>query len=95
MARITLQLFIIGNSLISRRAIKNIKTICSMGKLRGRCELEVIDLLEDQERAEQENILATPLLIRKAPLPQRRIIGDLSNKKKVLTTLDLPSGVYE
>lgn len=48
------------------------------------CEVEVIDVLEFPERAEEDRILATPTLIRESPLPRRRITGDLSDATRVL-----------
>ncbi len=95
MSKIKLKLFIIGNSPISKRAIRNLNAICSTEGLDGHCDIEVIDLLEHQDLAEIERIFATPLLIRKEPLPQRRIIGDLSNQQKVLATLELPGNEDE
>lgn len=86
-----LQLYIIGNSPVSKRAIRNLENICSMELLQGHCDTEVIDLLEHQDVAEVEKILATPLLIRKDPKPQLRIIGDLTNREKVLSTLEMTS----
>lgn len=89
--KIKLKLFVIGgNTPISKRAIRNLNAICATQELQGRCDVEVIDLVNCQDMAELEKILATPLLIRKEPLPQRRIVGDLSNMQKVITTLELP-----
>lgn len=90
MTKIKLSLFVIGNSPLSKCAIRNLNKICSAKELHGRCDIEVIDLIEHQGLAEVEKILATPILIRKSPLPERRIIGDLSNTKKILATLELP-----
>ncbi|QDP73267.1 circadian clock protein KaiB [Legionella israelensis] len=95
MSKIKLKLYVIGNGLVSKRAIRNFKALCSTAGLKGCCDMEVIDLMEHQDLAEKERILATPLLIRKEPLPQRRIIGDLSNRQKVLSTLELPDEEHE
>lgn len=95
MSKVELKLYVIGNSLLSRRAIRNLKALCSSAELEGLCDMEVIDLIEHQDLAEKERILAAPLLIRKKPLPQRRIIGDLSNQQKVLTILELPGYEHE
>ncbi len=85
-----LKLYIVGHGSISKRAIKNLKAICELPELEGLCDIEVIDLSKDYNLAEKEKILATPVLIRKEPLPQKRIIGDLSNYQKVLEILEEP-----
>jgi circadian clock protein KaiB len=58
-------------------------------ELRGEYELSVIDVLENPQLAEDDKILATPTLIKKLPPPMRRLIGDLSEKEKVLIGMDL------
>ncbi len=83
-----LRLYITGATVRSVDAIKNIKKICEE-YLEGRYELEVIDLYQKPYLAKDEQIIAAPTLIKKLPLPFRRIIGDLSNKEKVLLGLDL------
>jgi circadian clock protein KaiB len=57
--------------------------------LDGRYELEIVDVLENPQRAEDERILATPTLIKQLPPPLRRVIGDLSDKDKVLLGLEV------
>ena len=69
-------------------AFKNLKTICDV-ELKGKIEIEVIDLLKHPELGREENILALPTLVRKLPMPVRKIIGDLSDKERVLIGLDL------
>jgi circadian clock protein KaiB len=83
-----LRLFITGATSRSVLAIKNLKKICEE-YLNGRYELEVIDLYQNPGLAQEEQIIAAPTLIKKLPLPFRRIIGDMSNKEKVLLGLDL------
>jgi circadian clock protein KaiB len=83
-----LRLFVTGSTPQSIRAISNIKLICEEN-LKGRYDLEVIDLYQQPEKARTEQIIAAPTLIRKLPLPLRRIIGDMSNSEKVLAGLDL------
>lgn len=83
-----LKLYVTGQTPNSLRAIKNLESILA-NELKGMYELEVIDVLKNPHLAEQEKILATPTLSRVLPLPIRRIIGDLSNKEKVLLGLDL------
>jgi circadian clock protein KaiB len=82
-----LRLFITGTSPRSAVAIANLRRICDQ-ELPGQYELEVIDVLEFPDRAEDEKILATPTLIKSLPLPLRRVIGDLSNTEKVLLGLE-------
>ena len=84
----TLRLYVIGTSPQSVRAINNIKNICEE-HLQGRYELDVIDLHQQPQLAHGEQIIATPTLIKKLPLPLRRIIGDMSNADRVLVGLDL------
>jgi circadian clock protein KaiB len=83
-----LRLFITGATSRSVLAIKNLKKICEE-YLNGRYELEVIDLYQNPGLAKDEQIIAAPTLIKKLPLPFRRIIGDMSNAEKVLMGLDL------
>lgn len=83
-----LRLFVTGTSPQSVRAISNIREICDE-YLEGRYELEVIDLYQHPEMARTEQIIAAPTLIRKLPLPLRKIIGDLSGNERVLAGLDL------
>jgi circadian clock protein KaiB len=83
-----LRLYITGTTSRSVLAITNLKKICEE-YLEGRYELEVIDLYQKPFLAKDEQIIAAPTLIKKLPLPFRRIIGDMSNKEKVLMGLDL------
>jgi circadian clock protein KaiB len=72
----------------STRAIENVRAICEE-HLPGRYDLRVIDLYQQPGLAQMEQILAAPTLIKKHPLPLRRIIGDMSNEERVLAGLDL------
>ena len=83
-----LRLYISGASIRSAIALENLKKICEE-YLEGRYELEVIDLFQHPVLAKDEQIIAAPTLIKKLPLPFRRIIGDMSDKDKVLMGLDL------
>jgi circadian clock protein KaiB len=83
-----LRLYVTGMTPKSVRAIANVKKICE-DHLKGRYELEVIDLYQRPQLAEGEQIIAAPTLIKKLPLPLRRIIGDMSNLERVLVGLDL------
>lgn len=82
------ELYIAGSARRSRRAIACIEDL-GAGILKGHFQLEVIDIIEHPDRAEGANILATPTLIRTAPAPSRRIIGDLSDAEALLAALDL------
>jgi circadian clock protein KaiB len=79
-------LYVVGATRNSQAALLNLRRLCD-GPLRGRCRVQVIDILEHPEAADQANIVATPTLIRRLPLPMRRIIGDLSDEAMVLDTL--------
>lgn len=82
-----LRLYVTGLTPHSQRAISNLQDIVDRD-LQGRCEVEIIDVLEDPVSAEQDKILATPTLVRKIPEPVRKIIGDLSDVEKVYIGLD-------
>jgi len=83
-----LRLYIAGMTPKSVRAISNIKLMCEE-YLKGRYNLEVIDLYQTPQLAKGEQIIAAPTLIKKLPLPLRRIIGDLSSTERLLVGLDL------
>ena len=72
----------------STRAVENVRTICEE-HLHGRYDLEVIDIYQQPTLAKGEQIIAAPTLVKKLPLPLRRVIGDLSNTDRVLLGLDL------
>ncbi len=88
MADLQLELYVVGQSPSSQAAIENLRAICD-GVLAGRCHVRIVDVLDEPDAAEQANILATPTLIKRAPVPVRRIIGDLSVTRDVLDGLDL------
>jgi circadian clock protein KaiB len=83
-----LRLFVTGASPNSSRAISNLKEICE-AYLKGKYVLEIIDVYQQPLIAENEQIIALPLLIKKKPSPQRRLIGDMSDIDKVLRGLNL------
>ena len=83
-----LQLFIAGLLPNSVRAIKNTREICER-YLKGRYDLKIIDIYRQPSIAIEEDIIAMPLLIKRLPLPEARLIGDLSNIEKVLRGLDI------
>jgi circadian clock protein KaiB len=83
-----LKLYIAGQSVGSQRASANIRRIMEE-ELSGNYALEVVDIVQDPQLAEQNRIVATPALIKEAPAPARRVIGDLSDRKKVLLGLEI------
>jgi circadian clock protein KaiB len=87
--RWVLQLYVAGQTAKAVTAFNNIKLICEE-QLKGKYRIEVIDLLKSPQIASDNQILAVPTLIRKLPMPIRKIIGDLSDKERVLVGLDLP-----
>ena len=89
MAKYKLKLYIIGYTSTAKKAIKNLHEICALPELNSMYEPEVVDLLKQPQLAESEKILATPLLIKNLPEPLRRIIGDLSDREKVLVGLNI------
>lgn len=90
--RYVLRLYVAGMTPRSTRAITNIKEICEKD-LKGLYTLQVIDLYQQPALAEGDQIIAVPTLIKKLPVPLRRIIGDLSDRERVLIGLDLkPKG---
>ncbi len=80
------RLFVSGASPNSLRAIVNVKEICDT-HLPGRYCLEIIDVYKQPLLAKNEELVALPMLIKKAPLPERKLIGDLSDTLKVLKAL--------
>ena len=84
-----LRLLVTGATPNSSRAIANLKDICET-YLKGKYELEIVDVYQQPAIAESEQIVALPLLIKKSPSPQKRLIGDMSDLEKVLRGLSLP-----
>lgn len=83
------QLYVAGMNRSARKALANLEAI-GEAHLRRQYTVEVVDLLEQPERALAERVLAVPMLVRTEPKPVRRIIGDLSTTAEVLAGLDLP-----
>jgi circadian clock protein KaiB len=86
--RYILRLYVTGMTPRSARAVANLRTICDE-YLEGQYDLEVIDIYQQPVLTKGEQIIAAPTLIKKLPLPMRRIIGDMSNRERVLLGLDL------
>lgn len=87
-AKWELRLYVAGNTPKSIAALANLKKYCEE-HLKGQYRIEVIDLLIHPQLAEGDQIFAIPTLVRKVPVPIRRIIGDLSNEEKVLVGLNI------
>jgi circadian clock protein KaiB len=83
-----LRLYVAGQTPKSVLALKNITEYCNK-YLKGKYSIEVIDLLKKPQLAEGDQIFAIPTLVRKVPVPIRKIIGDLSNEEKVLVGLNI------
>ena len=86
--RYILRLYVTGLTPRSARAVTNLQAICDE-YLEGRYDLEVIDIYQQPVLTKGEQVVAAPTLSKKLPLPMRRIIGDLSNRDRVLVGLDL------
>jgi circadian clock protein KaiB len=91
MATTLLKLFVAGETPRARQAIADLRSLCEQG-LAGDSEIVIIDVLKHPELAAAEQILATPTLVKHAPSPLRRIIGDLSDRERVIAWLGLEAG---
>lgn len=83
-----LRLYIAGASPNSNRAINNIRIFCEQ-YLKGRYQLETIDVYQQPQIASNDQVIALPLLIKSSPLPVKRLIGDMSDTERVKRGLDL------
>lgn len=92
-AKWRLRLYVAGNTPNSIAAFGNLKEICEL-HLGGKYEIEVIDLLRQPQLAAGDQIVAVPTLVRRLPHPVKKIIGDLSNKERVLVGLELKPATY-
>ncbi len=89
-AEYQLELFVVGQSAKARQAEHNLRRLCD-ARIAGRYELRITDVLENAEAAEAANIIATPALVRRSPLPVRVVIGDLSQRDALAYGLGLES----
>ena len=87
-AKYVLRLYVSGSTLKSKLAVENIKRVCEQ-HLKGRYDLEVIDIYQQAHLARDEQIVAVPTLIKRLPVPLQRLVGDMSDLTKVLFGLDL------
>lgn len=81
-----LRLYVTGNAPNSLRAIANARAICGE-HFASAYKLEIVDLLEQPERASTDGVVVTPTLVKVSPLPRQRLIGNLSDTNQVLQTL--------
>ncbi len=81
-------MYVTGMTPRSTQAIRNIKKICEE-YLKGRYELEVVDIYQQPELAREGELIAAPTLVKKLPVPIRKLIGDMSNTEKVLVGLNI------
>ena len=87
-ARWVLKLYVVGATPTSRRAISALHKVCEE-ELAGRYTLEVVDIYQQPALAAGEQIIAAPTLVRELPLPVRRLVGDMTDRERVLVGLDL------
>jgi circadian clock protein KaiB len=87
-SRYKLRLYVAGLTSRSTASIQSVKQICE-DFLKDRYDLEVVDIYREPKLTKSEQIIAAPTLIKKLPLPLRRLIGDMRDKNKVLVGLDL------
>ncbi len=88
LARWKLRLYVAGHTPKSITALTNLKQLCEQ-HLAGRYQIEVVDLVTQPQLAQGDQIVAIPTLIRKLPIPIKRVIGDLSNLERVMVGMDL------
>jgi circadian clock protein KaiB len=82
------RLYVVGDTPSSKKATTSLKSLLE-DEFKGRYSLEVVDVLENPQIADSEHIFATPTLVKTLPPPSRKILGDISNREKVLVGLDL------
>ena len=85
---VTLRLYVAGQTPKSVAAIENLRRICEE-HLRGKYKIDLVDLVKDPRLARGDQIVAIPTVVKNLPPPLRKLIGDLSNKERVLVGLDI------
>lgn len=88
LAKWKLRLYVAGQTPRSISALNNLKLLCEQ-HLAGRYQIEVVDLAKQPQLAQGDQIVAIPTLVRKLPVPIKRVIGDLSNLERVMVGMDL------
>jgi circadian clock protein KaiB len=89
-----LRLYVTGLTPRSTRAIKAVRAVCE-NELAGRCELEIIDVYQQPARISSDQVVAIPTLVKCTPSPQRFIVGDMSDRQRLLYGLGLPLETQE
>lgn len=84
--RLVLRLYVAGSSPRSLRAVANLREFVNE-VLRGSAEFEVIDIFQDPEAAKAAQVVASPTLVKESPIPMQRILGDLSDRRKLAAVL--------
>lgn len=84
-----LKMYVEGEAASSVTALNNLRSIIDNGRLTDQCELHIVDVLKDYRTALKDEVMVTPTLVRTLPLPEKRVIGDLSNREKVMSALGL------
>jgi circadian clock protein KaiB len=87
-AEFELRLYVAGMTSSAQAALANLTRVCEE-ELKGRYRIEVVDLLREPQLARDDQIIATPTVVRRLPPPLKRIIGDLSDRERLLVGLDL------
>jgi circadian clock protein KaiB len=85
-----LRLYVAGISPKSDRAIRSVKEVCEQ-LLKGRYDLEIVDIYQQRTAIKNDQIIVAPTLVKKLPLPLRRLIGDMADRDRILVGLDLQS----
>ncbi len=88
MATYSYRIYVVANRPSSRAALDNLRALCE-ASVPGDYELEVVDVLHQPDRAEVARIMVTPTVVKLAPLPRRRVVGDLSDRRLAAIALDL------
>jgi len=83
-----LVLYVSGMTRRSEEAIENIKAVCDKN-LRGRCKLSIVDIYQQPEKIKEDQIFAAPTLVKRLPLPFKKLIGDLNDEEKILVGLGI------
>ncbi|MFY9983968.1 MAG: circadian clock KaiB family protein [Chthoniobacterales bacterium] len=90
--RYVLRLYVTGATDRSRRAIANIRGFCER-YLKGRYDLRVVDIYQQPSLAQDQQIIAAPTLVKSEPLPQKRLVGDFSDRNRLSASLGLDQGI--
>lgn len=87
--KLLLKVFTAGRTPAAVSAIDNLQALCAELREADSYDIEIIDIRQQPQRAETERILATPTVVRELPPPVKRLVGDLSNREQVISSLEL------